>query len=68
MDSTMYRTLPKGVLSKKKKLPVDDDNIEIVGTRPIIIRIFHQLSDKYNFHNQFSNAKTEIHLMDLNCF
>ena len=29
-----------------KKLPVEDNKIKIVGKRPAINRIFHQLADK----------------------
>ena len=48
-----------------RKSPVEYDEIEIVGTRPVINRNFHQLVDKYNFHKQVSNMQIEIYSMHL---
>ena len=38
MDLTMHHTFPKSVLIIKNKSPVEDDDIEIVGTMPAINR------------------------------
>ena len=43
MNSTMHHYSPKRVISMAKKAPFEDNEINIVGTRPAITRKFSSI-------------------------
>ena len=46
----------KNITQHRKRLPVENEEIEVIGTWPAISRKFHRLAESYIFHKHSSEV------------